>query len=39
VGTEPLLTLLASPLLGPSVWTRTADALGRRGLGVLEPAA
>jgi hypothetical protein len=39
VGTEPLLTLLASPLLGPSVWTRTADALRRRGWDVLVPAA
>jgi hypothetical protein len=39
VGTEPLLTLLASPLLGPSVWTPAAEALRRRGRDVLVPTA
>jgi hypothetical protein len=33
------LALLASPLLGPSVWSRVAAVLGRGGWDVVQPAA
>jgi hypothetical protein len=39
VDTEPVLTLLASPLLGPAVWSRVAASLADRGREVLVPPA
>jgi hypothetical protein len=38
-GTEPTLALLASPLLGPAVWSRAAEVLVDRGRRVLVPPA
>jgi hypothetical protein len=38
-GTEPTLALVASPLLGPAVWSRTAEVLVDRGRRVLAPPA
>jgi hypothetical protein len=39
VDTEPVLALLASPLLGPAVWSRVAASLVDRGRRVLVPPA
>jgi Alpha/beta hydrolase family len=38
VGTDPRLVLLASPLLGPAVWSRVSAELRARGRQVVVPA-